>query len=315
MSEKQYVSFCFLILHYMNIELTYKTVESVLSLDNFNDSQIIIVDNASPNGSGKELEKKYAGMNQIHLILASQNLGFSAGNNLGFQYIKDYFIPEFVIAINNDILFPQKEFLCKVKELYLEAPFWVAGPDIFQPHKNYHSSPIANKPRDEKEMELLIGELEKEKKALMKMLSLTGVKLYLKDGFPENALVKYIIRLKRFVQGQKKAYNKRSEDIVLQGSCLIFDKRYCEINETLFLPLTFMYVEEDILAWRCKKNNWKIRYFPEILVWHINHGSSQFFDLSYKQYCKKKILDIDKAETAYRIYMEQIAVNDGINII
>ncbi len=119
MEEKQYVSFCFLILHYMNIELTYKTVESVLSLDNFNDSKIIIVDNASPNESGKKLEKKYAEMNQIHLILSSQNLGFSAGNNLGFQYIKDNFIPEFVIAINNDILFPQKEFLCKVKELYL----------------------------------------------------------------------------------------------------------------------------------------------------------------------------------------------------
>lgn len=312
MEEKQYVSFCFLILHYMNIELTYKTVESVLSLDNFNDSKIIIVDNASPNESGKKLEKKYAEMNQIHLILSSQNLGFSAGNNLGFQYIKDNFIPEFVIAINNDILFPQKEFLCKVKELYLEAPFWVAGPDIFQPHKNYHSSPSANKWRDVKDMKLLIGESEREKKALKKMFSLNGFNLYLKDCFPENIMVKCIIRLKRFVQGQKKAYDKRSEGIVLQGSCLIFDKRYCEKNRNLFLSLTFMYAEEEILTWQCKKNNWKIRYFPEIHVWHINHGSSQFPGLSYKQYCEKKISDIEKVETAYRIYMEQITVNSDI---
>lgn len=45
-------SICFLILHYMNIELTSKTIESVLTLNNFRNSKIVVVDNASPNNSG-----------------------------------------------------------------------------------------------------------------------------------------------------------------------------------------------------------------------------------------------------------------------
>ncbi len=310
MDQKRYVSLCFLILHYMDIELTYKTVESVLSLENLNDSQIIIVDNASPNGSGRELKKKFDQIKQIHVVLSSENIGFSSGNNLGFSYIRDNFLPEFLVVINNDILFPQKDFISRVKELYSEAPFWVAGPDIIQPHRNYHSSPAANQWRDEKEMKLLIEQVESEKKILNKKISALGLKLYIKDCFPENFLVKSFIKLKRSIKGQPKSYNKRSEDVVLQGSCLIFDKRYCENNEELFLPLTFMYAEEEILTWRCKNNNWKIRYFPEIHVWHANHGSSQFPGLNYKQYCKKKILDIERLEAAFKVYLKVIT-SDG----
>lgn len=304
--EKQYVSFCFLILHYINIELTFKTVESVLSLSDFHDSQIVIVDNASPNGSGKCLVEKYRMLNQIHIILSSENIGFSAGNNLGFRYIKQNFRVDFVVAINNDILFPQKDFLNKVKKLYLEAPFWVAGPDILQPHKNFHSSPSANQWRNAEEMRMLIKESEKEKRDLKKRISLGGLKLYLKDCFPENVFIKNILKLNRLIQGQKKSYSKRSEEVVLQGSCLIFDRRYCEKNEELFLPFTFMYAEEEFLTWRCMHNKWKIRYFPEIRVWHINHGSSQFPGMAYKQYCKKKISDIDRVETAHKIYLKHI---------
>lgn len=314
MENKKYVSFCFLILHYMDIDLTCKTIDSVLSLEEFCDSQIVIVDNASPNGSGKILKEKYNENPYIHMILSSENIGFSAGNNLGFRYIKDHFFVEFIVVINNDILFPQKDFISKVKELYSEAPFWVAGPDIIQPHRNYHSSPAADKWRDAQEMRLLIKQSEWEKEKLNKKISLCALKLYIKDCFPNNILVKLIIKLKRNIQGQQKKFDHRGEDVVLQGSCLIFDKRYCEKNENLFLPITFMYAEEEILTWQCKKNNWKIRYFPEICVWHINHGSSQFPDLKYKQYCNKKISDINRVIEAHTIYLEQILEEDALQI-
>ena len=198
MEKKQYVSFCFLILHYMDIELTYKTVESVMSLHNFNDSKIIIVDNASPNGSGKILLEKYRNMEQIHIVLSPENVGFSAGNNLGFQYIKQNFVIDFIVVINNDILFPQKEFLDKVKELYIEAPFWVAGPDILQPHKNYHSSPTADKPRDERMVRKEIEQCKIEIERFLRKFSLYVLKLYMKDCFSENMFVQNLIRLRRF---------------------------------------------------------------------------------------------------------------------
>ncbi len=306
MNQRQSISCCFLILHYINTDLTNRTVESVLGLHNFENSQIVIVDNASPNGSGKVLEEKYKEIKQIHVILSSVNAGFSAGNNLGFRYIKNFFVPEFVIAINNDILFPQKEFINRMKELYLEAPFWVAGPDILIPQREYHSSPLSSQILGIQETEAHLKEWEYRKKMFAKKFSFRAYKYYIRDCCPDNVFLKQFFRLKRFFQRPLKQYDKRDCQVVLQGSCLIFDRRYCEKNDNLFLPFTFMYAEEDILTWQCIRNNWVVRYFPEIQVWHIGEGSSNFFKISYRQYCNKRIIKLGKLQEAYKIYLKLI---------
>lgn len=305
MNIKERISCCFLILHYINIELTNNTVESVLSLQNFDNSKIVIVDNASPNDSGKVLEEKYKKMKQIHIVFSSVNVGFSAGNNLGFQYIKSIFSPEFVIAINNDILFPQKEFINKVKELYFEEPFWVAGPDVFVPQRAYHSSPLSDQMLDQQRIKTYLEDWECEKRMFSKNFSVRALRSYIRDCYADTILLKYIFRLKRLVQRPLKKYTQRGRGVVLQGSCLIFDKRYCEKNDNLFLPLTFMYAEEDILTWQCIRNNWEIRYFPEIQVWHLGEGSSLIRKISYRQYCDKRIVKLDRLQGAYRIYLER----------
>ena len=50
----------------------------------------------------EELKKKFDQIKQIHVVLSSENIGFSSGNNLGFSYIRDNFLPEFLVVINND---------------------------------------------------------------------------------------------------------------------------------------------------------------------------------------------------------------------
>ena len=47
------------------------------------DYDIILVDNASTDGSGYQLKEKYPG---IILLQSATNLGFSGGNNLALQY-------------------------------------------------------------------------------------------------------------------------------------------------------------------------------------------------------------------------------------
>lgn len=299
-------SICFLILHYMNIELTSKTIESVLTLNNFRNSKIVVVDNASPNNSGFFLKQKYKDMPQIHIVLSNSNVGFSAGNNIGFRYIKKYFSPNFVITINNDILFPQKDFIDKLYVLYAEKPFWVAGPDIYIPHRDYHSSPLYEHSLDSEEVESLIKKAEWEQQQFIKKVSLYGLKLYFRDCHSGKVLVKLGIKLNRWFRGYKKNYKESREDVVLQGACLIFDKRYCEKNDELFLPLTFMYGEEIILAAQCKKNNWIIRYFPELLVWHSCGGSMHVTKLKYKDYRMKKMAGVECCKEAYKKYMGQI---------
>lgn len=305
MDQRQHVSICFLILHYMDIEMTNRAIESIQSLNNVGDSQIIVVDNGSPNGSGKLLEQKYEHVKEIHIILSALNDGFSAGNNLGFQYIQNNFTVDFVVAINNDILIPQKDFIDKLSVLYTEAPFWVAGPDVYVPHRDYHSSPMYEHPLSTEEIKAVIKKTEWEKTQFVKKYSLYGMKLYFRDCCSENIVVKVAVKLNRMIRGHKKNYKERREGVVLQGSCLIFDKRYCEKNAKLFLPLTFMYGEEIILAAQCKKNDWEIRYLPELLVWHSGGGSMQVEKMGYRNYLMKKETEFAGCMKAYKIYIKQ----------
>lgn len=309
MNKIESIPCCFLILHYINIELTVKTIESILNLQDFENSKIVVVDNGSPNSSGSVLEEKYKEEKQVHIVLSSVNLGFSKGNNLGFWYIKNNFLPEFVIVINNDILFPQKEFIRRIKELYLEEPFWVAGPDILVTQRIYHSSPLYDGPFDREKSEAYIARWEIEKGMFSKMFSLWAFKYYIRDRYADCFFLKKFFLLRRFFQKSIKKYEVRRKNVVLQGACLIFDKRYCEKNKNLFLPLTFMYAEENILTRYCINNNWEIRYFPEIQVWHKEEGSSQYYKISYRKYCEKRIVKLCRLQEAYKIYIEQLCEN------
>ena len=94
--------FAFVILHYIAIEDTKRCVYSILENCKENDVNIVIVDNASPDNSGKELEKIFKENENIKIIINKENLGFSAGNNVGFKYVKKYIKSDFIILCNND---------------------------------------------------------------------------------------------------------------------------------------------------------------------------------------------------------------------
>lgn len=74
------------------------TCELVESLCRFEDYpyEIIVVDNASPNGDGPLLKTALPG---AIVICSDKNLGFSGGNNLGYLHAKG----EYIVYINNDI--------------------------------------------------------------------------------------------------------------------------------------------------------------------------------------------------------------------
>lgn len=75
-----------------------ETCELVRSLQLYEDFpfEIIIVDNASPNGDGPLLKESFP---NITVICSDKNLGFSGGNNLGYQYAQG----EHILYMNNDM--------------------------------------------------------------------------------------------------------------------------------------------------------------------------------------------------------------------
>lgn len=295
---------CFLILHYIDLELTKSAVASIQLLENVENSKIILVDNASPNGSGKELRQMYSNSPNIYVILLEKNLGFSSGNNWGYKYIKNKFDTEFIIAANNDVIFHQKNFISKLFELYSNFPFYVGGPDVYLVEEKRHGSPF----KEELSENDRIKYIKKYTKAInecQKRLSFWCLKKYLKKHFTKNWFVRALLVFNNLIKKDKE-YTKQMENCILSGSCLIFDKRFIITNQILFEPLTFLYDEEELLTLRCFINHWNTRYFPQLQVYHIAAGSDQLKKLSYRQACDKWLRQYELRKLAACISLEQI---------
>lgn len=244
----------FVVLHYQAYEATCNCIDSLLNLNNdVADINIIIVDNASPNGSGVELQKKYRSEKRIEVVINKSNEGFAKGNNVGFRIAKDKGA-DFIILINNDTLIPDQHFAEKVLSIYQRTSFGVLGPDILSMNDNVHQNPAKG---------IVLSKSNISKKIFKAYLIL--------------AINRFQFMSERFLRkNRNKNYNNDylheceitpSNHLLLHGSCLVFSREYVNIRDGLN-DGTFMYYEEDILACDCFKNGIKMIYSPDVKIEH-----------------------------------------------
>jgi len=86
------------VLTYNNLEFTEACLHSLELNTNYSNWELIIVDNASTDGTPEFLREYAASRDHVSLILNDENLGFAAGNNVGLKQAKG----EFQILLNND---------------------------------------------------------------------------------------------------------------------------------------------------------------------------------------------------------------------
>jgi GT2 family glycosyltransferase len=84
-----------IVLNYNGHGFVNESVESLLQQD-FGGLEIIVVDNASTDGSPDEIEAAFG--DRVRLLRAPRNLGFGAGNNLGIRGARG----RHVVLLNND---------------------------------------------------------------------------------------------------------------------------------------------------------------------------------------------------------------------
>ncbi|WP_456384921.1 glycosyltransferase [Desulfolithobacter sp.] len=94
----QYPRVSVVVLTYNNLDYTRACLLSLEKQTRYPDWELIIVDNASSDGT-PEFLADYAEKNlHVHLILNKENLGFAAGNNVGMRQATG----EYIIVLNND---------------------------------------------------------------------------------------------------------------------------------------------------------------------------------------------------------------------
>lgn len=259
-------SITFVILHYNTIKETEDCVQSIKEKTDSPDYQIVIVDNASPNGSGKVLKERYKAQEKVTVLLCKHNLGFAKGNNVGYQYAIRRFHPKFICILNNDTLLEKDQFFYTVNKEYERSHFGVLGPKIVL--KNGKTNGLYYRFPDKSYFE---NELRIHKRELWQMeryLNYPIVACKLCRNVLCNALgIKRRSRHEAYFRADK--LEERWEDIVLHGCCLIFSPAYIEAYEDAFYPETFLYKEEELLYLRCRNKGLKTVYNPELEIRHL----------------------------------------------
>lgn len=262
----------FVILHYNAIQETIDCVKSIEEKLDTKDFHIVIVDNASPNGTGKKLEEMYSSAANIKVICNEANLGFAGGNNIGYKYAKETLSCEFVCVMNNDTLIIQDDFYSTIQKEYEDSKFGVLGPRIVL--KDGKDNGLYVKLPS---LEFMREELKLNKRNIFLMKwhldhFVTAFKM------ARNYVYKILHKPKVSRYGQyfsAKGTDERHSDIILHGCCLVFSPAYEEYYEDAFNPDTFLYREEDILYLRCKKVGLPMIYSPKLLIKHLEDASTE----------------------------------------
>ncbi len=266
----------FNVLHYNSFKATSMCVDSLLGLDNIKNSKILIFDNNSNNDSFKQLEERYKECENIILFHNSNNDGFSKGMNKAYKMAKAYG-PQFIICLNNDIEIKQKDFIDRLHDIYDKTDAYLIGPDIYNPREKKHQSPMYSEVVPSSKIDKLIEGRKKEMENIDAAISLyqhsEKMRKY-RNLIPSKLLE---IRNKRKGEDIITLYKEKElQGTVLQGSCLIFTKKYIEKEEVCFEPDTGFYAEELLLSLKCKTLKYDTVYSSDIKVIHW-HGISSGF--------------------------------------
>lgn len=280
--KKEKIGFC--ILHYLVKDVTINCVNSIMEKCKGENYAIVIVDNASNNNSGKELQKLYKNNNKVKVIINKTNLGFAKGNNVGFRYLKKLGC-DYIVMLNNDTLLLTNHFGEEIIKEWKKSKFDVMGPEIIDINNRVYlyGSPIWTKKHFKKAIQMdkiLI---------LLSHLHLLRLLVKLKDK-------------KENHQEVKEAKMKYQKDAFLHGCCFIFSKNYIDKFDGLD-DRTFLYGEEALLYLRLKKNKMLSVYNPKIKIKHLEDVST---DYEIPNFNKKRIKAYKNHIKSNKIILEEL---------
>jgi len=198
--------------------------------------EIIVVDNASSDGSGEFVKRDFT---QVRLISNSKNIGFAAANNKAIKSSNS----KYILLINSDCRV-YKDSLDRLLNFMEKNPeIGIAGPKIINSD----------------------GSIQ---------LSCRRFPSIISAGF--HTILTGIVPNNPFSRKYKLADINRDKPFKVDwvsGSCMII-RRDALRNTGLLDENYFMYVEDTDICYRMWQKSWKVFYFPYAGVLHHIGGSS-----------------------------------------
>lgn len=207
--------------------------------------EIIVVDNASADGSKEFLEPKFPG---VHFIWNSQNVGFGAANNQAIRQAKG----RYILLLNPDTLLQEDSLQVMIRYMEEHPECGASGCKILNADGSFA-------PESRRSVPTLMS-------SLYKTLGLTAI-------FPQSH------RFGRYYLGWLPE-DEGGKVPVLSGSFMFFRG---EVLRELkgFDERFFMYGEDIDLCVRVTEAGWNIDYVPDTSIIHYKGESSRKEDLRY----------------------------------
>lgn len=116
-----------IILNYNGESTLGRCLESVYKL-NYDNYEVVVVDNNSTDGSFDKMRPLYA---KFNFIKNSQNLGFAAGNNVAIKWSLEK-MADYVLLLNNDALIEKNSLALMVQAAQAKAQVGIVSPIIYK---------------------------------------------------------------------------------------------------------------------------------------------------------------------------------------
>lgn len=246
-----------IIVNYNSFDLTKQTIDSLNKYTSGFNYELIIVDNASQDGSGRKLAQEFK---DDVVIFNKENIGYGPANNRGLAVAKG----EYVLILNNDIIFSENslgiliDYLKNKNEKILIAPRLLNADGTVQ-HSVYSFQTL--------------------------WLSFTTY-FFLYKLFPKS---KYFNRYYLINRG----INEVTEVETVTGAFMLFRKRdLLELGG--FDEDYFFYGEDNDLCKRFKENGGKIIYYPHTSIIHLKGGTKKSSWFHEKNHALSVLIMFDK---------------------
>lgn len=280
--------YAFVILHYGEAKMTIDCVNNLIKMIHDEQSAIIIIDNNSPNDTGKQVETELKNNDGIFFVFNKENLGFAKGNNVGYKFAKEVLKSEYICIMNNDVFILQKEFWDIVKRVDTDN-LAVVGPHICLKDGKENAMYYKINSIEEliKERNNYIKQLRRLKSPLWKLWNIwENFKLVIRKLLGELGVMDKIVLHEDMCDGCL----DRHSNIILHGCCIIFMPSYITKFDEGFVSETFMFREEELLYLKCRDNGLDLLYEPELKVKHLEDVSTDYI---YKTSRKKQIFNYE----------------------
>lgn len=205
------------------------------------DYEVIVVDNASTDGSAQILKEKYP---WITLIENKNNEGFARANNQGFEIARG----EYILILNPDTLIKGGSIQKMINVLNTNSYIGIVGPRIVD---EYGSITPACKRKSLNLKHILIRRFQIEKVAMF-----------------------LINRIEYLRRNYYRSFYKSSTVSCLQGACMLVRKKHLD-TVGYFDENVPMYLDDIDLCYRFKKSNFELYYCAESEIIHFCGASTK----------------------------------------